>query len=123
MTDIDQIVSSFANRLTALLQHEMQVALSHGAMSAPTTRSNGKTTTKRGKGEKRPKAELEAIKAKLLRVIKDNDGKRIEELKAVIGLETKDLMLPIRQLIAKKLIKTHGRRRGTRYHAKGAPRG
>jgi hypothetical protein len=122
VNELDQIVASFADKLTALLRKEMRGALE----SAPTTLKASKTkpgrASKRAKGAKRTAAEMDKLQEQALALIVDNPGKRVEELNAVLGTIAKELALPLRKLIGDKLVKVEGERRGTRYFAtsKGA---
>ena len=118
MKELDQLVSSFTDKLAALLLKEMRTAI------ATTPKATGRRgvpsrTKTRVKGAKRSKKEIDQLQAKALRLIEDNAGKRIEELNAVLGTMTGELALPLKQLIGAKLVKVQGQRRGTRYFATG----
>jgi predicted transcriptional regulator len=56
-------------------------------------------------------ASLRAVHA----AIKAKPGSSVEQLGKSLGMQTKQLALPIRKLLAAKQVKTKGQRRGTRY--------
>ena len=70
---------------------------------------------KRAKGEKRPKAEIAQVQAKVLAHIRANPGQRIEQINKVLGTRTPDLALPLKKLIADGAVTTKGARRATTY--------
>lgn len=70
----------------------------------------------RKKGEKRTRAQLEAVKKALADYIAKHAGERIEQIGKGLGIPTKDLSRPARQLIDAKLIKTTGAKRATKYY-------
>jgi hypothetical protein len=114
VNEFDQIVSSFAEKLTALLLQEMRGALE----TAPKSWGDGSNparVSKRRKGAKRTAAEMEKLQDRALTFIVDSPGKRVEELNAALGTIAKELALPLRKLVAKKFVKVEGEKRGTRY--------
>jgi len=50
--------------------------------------------------------------------VKKNPGLRIEQINAQLGTSTKDLVIPVRRLVASKLVRTKGEKRSTTYEAK-----
>jgi len=111
MKELEPLVAAFANKLSALLQRHVNEALG-GTRASHTAAGNSKP---RATGGKRSAVEMEQLRTRLLRVIDDNPGRRTEQINATLGTTTKDIALPLRQLIAEKLVKTEGERRGTRY--------
>ena len=69
----------------------------------------------RPKGAKRDPRVLEALTEKLGAFIKKNPGQRIEEIGKALGTRTKDLVLPVKKLIAAKKVSTKGEKRATKY--------
>ena len=69
----------------------------------------------RGKGAKRTQAELEALTSRLAAYIAKNPGLRVEQINRDLGTSTKDLALPIKKLIADKVIRSKGAKRATAY--------
>jgi hypothetical protein len=47
-----------------------------------------------------------------------NPGQSVEQIKKALGVEKKDLQLPMIRMIAAKKLKTTGERRGTKYFVK-----
>jgi hypothetical protein len=74
---------------------------------------------RRGRG-RRAQHEIEALRSKLLTVISDNPGCRAEEINSALGTRTPQIAQPLRRLIADRLVRTEGARRGTRYYVTGA---
>lgn len=83
-----------------------------GGSSAP---SSSSSSAKRGKGEKRPKAEIVKLQEQVLSHIRSNPGQRIELINKVLGTKTSDLALPLKKLIADGAVDTKGARRATTY--------
>jgi hypothetical protein len=77
--------------------------------AAPVGRPRG------GRGAKRTAADLEALSEKFATFVKANPGLRIEQINKELGTSTKDLALPIRKLIAEKMVSAKGRKRSTMY--------
>ena len=69
---------------------------------------------------RRGQHEIEALREKLLTVISDNPGCRAEEINSALGTRTPQIAQPLRRLVADRLVRTEGARRGTRYFAVGA---
>ena len=70
----------------------------------------------RAKGAKRDPQLLQALTEKLGTFIKNNPGQRIEQIAQALGASTKELVLPVRKLIAAKQISTKGQKRSTKYY-------
>jgi hypothetical protein len=68
-----------------------------------------------GRGAKRTAEDLEAMSEKFATFVKANPGLRIEQINKELGTTTKDLALPIRKLVADKVISTKGQKRSTTY--------
>ena len=68
-----------------------------------------------GRGAKRSPADLEALSEKFAAFVKANPGLRIEQINKELGTTTKDLALPIRKLVADKVISAKGQKRSTTY--------
>jgi len=136
---VEQIVAEAAARITALVQQAAidSIASTLGALSgtvakappasraAPSRRAAATPAPRaargrRPKGEKRPAGEIEATMKKVGDFIAKNPGLRIEQINQQLGTKTKELALPLRKLIAGKVIKTKGEKRATTYYpAKG----
>ena len=68
-----------------------------------------------GRGAKRSPEDLEALSEKFAAFVKANPGLRIEQINKELGTTTKDLALPIRKLVADKVISAKGQKRSTTY--------
>ena len=68
---------------------------------------------------RRAQHEIEALRNKLLTVISDNPGCRAEDINSALGTRTPQIAQPLRRLVADRLVRTEGARRGTRYFAVG----
>lgn len=68
-----------------------------------------------GRGAKRTAADLEALSEKFASFVKAKPGLRIEQINKELGTSTKDLALPIRKLIAERVISAKGQKRSTTY--------
>ena len=67
------------------------------------------------KGQKRDPREIAKVQSDLAAYIAAHAGQRIEQIKAVFGVETKDLVLPIKKLVEAGTIRSEGTRRATKY--------
>ncbi|HET7500546.1 MAG TPA: hypothetical protein VFK02_06065 [Kofleriaceae bacterium] len=67
---------------------------------------------RRGKRETEP---LDQLRGKLLSAIGEQPGRRTEDLNAALGTRTTQIAQVLRRLVAEKLVRTEGARRGTRY--------
>jgi hypothetical protein len=68
-----------------------------------------------GRGAKRTAEDLEALSEKFASFVKANPGLRVEQINKELGTTTKDLALPIRKLIADRVISAKGQKRSTMY--------
>ncbi|MDB4958031.1 MAG: hypothetical protein JWO36_5600 [Myxococcales bacterium] len=116
-TEMQRVIDDFVSRVTDLAKRAALEAIG-GAMGMSS--SSYKHRPSSGGRAKRGAEQMEAMKAKILRAIKDHPGKRSEELNAALGTTTKELALPLRQLVADKLVTTKGQRRGMTYYAKSS---
>lgn len=131
---INDLVSNFISEITRLARTaaldtlERALAGAGGAVvvkdvrvKAPRGASGGGSSAaaaasaKRGKGEKRPKAEIVKLQEQVLSHIRSNPGQRIELINKVLGTKTSDLALPLKKLIADGAVDTKGARRATTY--------
>ena len=68
-----------------------------------------------GRGAKRTAEDLGVLSEKFASFVKANPGLRIEQINKELGTTTKDLALPIRKLIADRVISAKGQKRSTTY--------
>src|SRR5262245_10174589 len=85
------------------------------APSAPAPKRGRATRGRRGQRE------IEALRDKLLASIAAQPGQRAEDISAGLGTKTAEIAQPLRRLVADRLVRTEGARRGTRYFSAGAP--
>ena len=69
----------------------------------------------RGRGAKRDPKEIAALTDRLGDFIKKNPGKRIEEIGKELGVNTKELALLVKKLLAAKSVSIKGQKRAMRY--------
>lgn len=129
---IRELVDNFSAELEQLIRAEIRRGFETALGTPSPVRSNGaaRVTAKvaapkvapkfasanRKKGEKRTPAQLEAVKKALADYIAKHAGERIEQIGKGLGIPTKDLSRPARQLIDGKVIKTTGAKRATKYY-------
>jgi hypothetical protein len=89
-------------------------SFSSSASSASSSAAARRSRARRGQHE------IEALRNKLLTVIADNPGCRAEDINSALGTRTPQIAQPLRRLVADRLVRTEGARRGTRYFATGA---
>jgi hypothetical protein len=128
--DIDNrvrsLIDSFADQLSALIRESametVQEALGGLGSSGRGRRAGGRAaialSSLRPKGQKRDPQELTELRGRLLDFIKGNSGLRIEQIAEGLKTSTRELNLPVKKLIAEKLVKTRGQKRATRYFAR-----
>jgi predicted HTH transcriptional regulator len=115
---MQDVVNGFVSQVTELAKRAAVEAISKSmgiaprSTSAALTRTNIGTLGGRGK---RDVEQMDAMKTKLLRLIADNQGVSSERINSLLGTTTKQIALPLRQLVADKLVTTKGERRGMRY--------
>jgi hypothetical protein len=86
------------------------------AIAAPATPGVASIGRPRGgRGAKRTAADLDSLSAKFASFVKTHPGLRIEQINKELGTTTKDLALPIRKLIAERMISAKGQKRSTTY--------
>lgn len=121
----DQVVSYFGEALATLAQDlslELQLA-SLGTPAAATVRA--KRTSSRqaralrsNKPGRRSARELNSVANRVVELLQSREqGMRIEEINRALGTSTRELMRPIRTLLANSQIRKTGQRRSTTYFA------
>ena len=78
-------------------------------------RTRAEAAADRRSGEKRSPNAIAGTVNALLAAINAEPGRRIEEIATRMGEPTRDLVLPVKKLLAAKQIKKTGARRATRY--------
>lgn len=74
-------------------------------------------------GAKRPSGEIAKLRARALSYILTNPGNGVEEMAKSLNVSTRDLVLPLRQLVDEKKIAKSGQARAVKYaeRTKGTP--
>jgi hypothetical protein len=97
-----------------------------GAPTAPAKRGPGRPVKsgtpspivapkRTGKRAKRTPEDVAKMGETVVAYVAKNPGQSVEQIKKALGVEKKDLQLPIVRMVAAKKLKTTGQRRGTRY--------
>ena len=73
---------------------------------------------RKGKRGKRTPEDVAKMGEVVVAYVAKNPGQSVEQIKKALGVEKKDLQLPIIRLIAAKKLRTTGERRGTKYFVK-----
>jgi hypothetical protein len=111
---LEQLKTAFGSVKLAPLPR----ASSSASSSALSAASGSYTGARQGRA-RRGQHEIEALRSKLLSVIADNPGCRAEEINSALGTRTTQIAQPLRKLVAERLVRTEGARRGTRYYTVG----
>ena len=127
--DLNRTVQSFVEQITDIARRAAIEALQstfgdHPAEATGTSTTApwaGRARLGRGNGAKRTQAALEALSRGFVTFVQRNPGLRIEQINRKLGTTTKDLALPIRRLVAERVIQTNGRKRSTTYFAAETP--
>ncbi len=69
-------------------------------------------------GQRRSGAGVDELGQRVVTELKKKPDSRTEQIAAALGTSTKSLALPIKKLLAAKLITKKGQRRGTTYRAR-----
>jgi hypothetical protein len=120
---IEDLARRFVTELQDIARAELVAMLGGGSdRRGPAKAARSRSTNGAGRGAKRSPAALESLKDDFLAAVKESPGKRIEELAPGLGVDTKQLALPVKKLIAEKALRTTGTRRATRYFPAGSGR-
>lgn len=111
---LEQLKTAFGSVKLAPLPPPSSASFSSSASSGSSS-----AAARRGRG-RRAQHEIEALRNKLLTVISDNPGCRAEDINSALGTRTPQIAQPLRRLVADRLVRTEGARRGTRYFAVGS---
>jgi hypothetical protein len=111
--EMNRLVSGFVTQISSLAR---QAAID-SLQRALGTKHGGSRLAARHRGEKRTSDELDALAETFHVFVARNPGLRIEQINKQLHTRTKDLMLPIRKLVADGALKTKGSRRSTTYFA------
>jgi hypothetical protein len=73
---------------------------------------------RKSKRAKRTPEDVAKMGEVVVAYVAKNPGQSVEQIKKALGVEKKDLQLPIVRMVAAKKLKTTGMKRGTRYFVK-----
>lgn len=120
IAELETIIRRHTEEVRVHLLGVVVAALSGEATAAPTHAKEPKSAIPRAvkKGAKRSPEALEQLAKKLLGYITKNPGQRIEQIGVGLQISTKELVLPVKKLIADGSVKTKGVKRATSYFAK-----
>src|SRR5881392_2504022 len=118
-TEMNRVVSDFVSQITELARAAARDMIDEALGKGGKISLGGGRGRGRGRGGKRTSAELDKMADQFQSFVAKHPGLRIEQINKQLGTTTKDLALPIRQLIADGTIKTKGTKRSTAYFAKG----
>ena len=113
---LEQLKTAFFSVKLAPLPRSSASSASSAGSSRSSRSSSPASPASRARRDQR---EIEALRGKLLTVISDNPGCRAEEINGALGTRTPQIAQPLRRLIAERLVRTEGARRGTRYFTAG----
>jgi len=126
---VDNFVADLSELAKRIAIEQLKAAFGVGAKLAgtklgsvklpPITMSAPKPS--RANRARRGQREIEALRGKLLSAIADQPGRRAEDISASLGAKTAEIAQPLRRLVAERLVRTEGARRGTRYFSAGSP--
>lgn len=122
--EINRRCHAFAQEIAELVTSTVREAF--GELSFNGVRSPGLVRIEsRGPGRppgkqapKRTAGELDALAERFHEQVRSNPGHRIEVLAEAMEVSTRDLVLPVKKLIAAKRLTTKGQKRATRYWAR-----
>jgi hypothetical protein len=121
--DMNRTVQGFVAQITELAQRAAISTLESAFVGRPTrngtstaAQNDGRVGRPRGvRGSKRTATDLEMLSDKFASFVKANPGLRIEQINKELGTTTRDLALPIRKLIADRMVSAKGHKRSTMY--------
>ncbi|HEY0993944.1 MAG TPA: hypothetical protein VGD80_43105 [Kofleriaceae bacterium] len=126
--DMNHAVESFVAQITELARRAAMNTLesafggragraggARAALASALTAAARVGRPRGGRGAKRTAEDIEALSSKFASFVKANPGLRIEQINKELGTTTKDLALPIRKLIAERMISAKGNKRSTAY--------
>jgi len=123
------IVRQFVARVQELAQRaallQVEAALNVAAARHGSRGITTHTRTRPARLANRSQGDLEALSLRLVALIEQNPGLRVEEINRRLQTETRELVRPIRELVSTGTLRFEGRNRARRYFVvpKRAPLG
>lgn len=112
---LNSAIERFADELQALIRDEILGSLSKNLGG----KSGSKPRLERAKGEKRSPDALHRIELQLYQFVRRSPGLGIEAIGRELGMPTRELVLPLKKLIASKRVSAKGQKRSTKYFPRG----
>lgn len=125
-TETDSALQALRAAMRAQLLEEISIALGESISGStpepkrPMRKTNGVSVKHSATGVKRSPEYLENLTRKLGDNIRKTPGQRIEMIAKDMGVSTKELTLPVKKLMASKMVRSKGQKRATAYYWKGA---
>lgn len=110
---VDNFVADLSDLAKRIAIEQIKIAFSAGAKFVPPVAPIAVRATRARRGQR----EIEALRSKLLAAIAEQPGRRTEDINAALGTSTAQIAQLLRRLVADRLVRTEGARRGTRYYA------
>jgi hypothetical protein len=126
-SEVHRTVQGFVAQIVELVRHTAVETLQTAfAGPGPAASSADDRPGERGPGaasthSKRTPANLRELSRRFAAFVQANHGLRITQINYSLGTRTRDLALPIRKLMASRVIRTVGQTRSTRYFAVPGP--
>jgi hypothetical protein len=121
-SEVNRTVQGFVAQIIELVRHAAVESLQTAFVGAGSSgRSGERGPIAAGTGAKRKPGDLQALSRGLAAFVQANPGLRIAQINQALGTTTKDLMLPLRKLVAGGVIRTTGEKRTTTYFAIPGP--
>ena len=113
---IDAVTQSLGSGPVAPRSAPVRAAAPAAAAAAAPKAAAAPRPRAASKGGKRPPEELAEMVTKAGDWIKGNPGHGVEDMAKSLGVQTKELALPIAKLLKNKTIKKRGQKRATKYY-------
>ena len=116
VSDISTLVRRAAlDAVASALGSPAPAPAQRGPGRPPKAAASAAPAPRKGKRGKRTPEDVAKMGETVVAYVAKNPGQSLEQIKKALGVEKKDLQLPIIRMIAAKKLKTTGQRRGTRY--------
>jgi hypothetical protein len=119
VADLGEIAKQIALEQLKTAFGSVKLAPLPPSSSSYSSSASASSSAARRNRARRGQHEIEALRERLLTVISDNPGCRAEDINSALGTRTPQIAQPLRKLVAERLVRTEGARRGTRYFAVG----
>jgi hypothetical protein len=128
MADVnDQIrnrIESFVQELSELVRRAALESVSSALGGSTPTRGGGGRATRAARrmgGGKRSAEELQSMTSSVIEYLSKNPGRGVEDIGRELEVGSKELVLPIRKLVAAGQLTTEGQKRATKYFVADKP--